>query len=100
MAQYRKRKTPEIKPLKGIAIINPIPLEEKSEGGIILLDNKAHPSKLQKGVVVANGRPLKDLPVQVKKNDMVLFGRGAGSKLVLDGVEYRILRHNEIISIL
>jgi len=34
----------------------------------------------------------------VKKGDIVLFGKYAGSDIKVDGVDYKILRENEILA--
>lgn len=93
---YEKRK-PDIKPLAGWVVINPIPVEEKTDAGIILLNKNA---KLQRGTVVAVGKALEGLPQQIKYMDNVVFQHGTGIKHSENGHEYLLLRHKEILMIL
>jgi chaperonin GroES len=53
----RKVKTtaPKLKPMAGYALIEPVELEKKTAGGIVLPDS--HDEKSQKGKVIAIGAP-------------------------------------------
>jgi chaperonin GroES len=39
------------------------------------------------------------LPLDVKKNDRILFGKYAGSEITIDGEEYVIMREDDIIAV-
>ena len=50
---------------------------------------------------VGEGRLLKDGKRQkpdVKKGDVVLFGKYTGSDVIIDGTEYKIMRETEILA--
>jgi chaperonin GroES len=81
-------------------------LEEEDEqrvGGIIIPDTAKE--KPQQGMVVAVGSGRltdegKLIPLDVKAGNRILFGKYAGSEIKLDGVEYLIVREDEILGIL
>ena len=87
-----------MRPINDRVVVKPSPAEEKTAGGIIIPDTaKEQP---QRGEVVAAG-PGKDgnlMTVQV--GDVVLYGKYAGQKVELDGVEYLIMREDDVLVIL
>jgi chaperonin GroES len=92
-----------IKPLNDRVLVLRIEEEQKTSGGIIIPDTAKE--KPQEGKVIAVGPGKFDengkrIPVDVKKNDRVLFGKYAGSEIKLDGVEHIIMRVDDIIAIL
>jgi chaperonin GroES len=42
----------------------------------------------------------KRIPLEVKKDDRVLFGKYAGNEIKIDGVEHLIMREDDILAIL
>ena len=92
-----------IKPLNDRVLVLRIEEEQKTSGGIIIPDTAKE--KPQEGKVIAVGPGKFDengkrLPMDVKKNDRVLFGKYAGSEIKLGGVEHVIMREDDIIAIL
>ncbi len=92
-----------IKPLADRVVVEPALPEEKSKGGIILPDTAKE--KPQQGKVVAVG-PGKSsdagnlIKMEVKKGDVVLYGKYSGTEITVDGVEYLIMRESDILAIL
>lgn len=86
-----------IKPLADRVLVKPLPAEKTTASGLIIPDSAKE--KQQKGNVIATGKGLKDEPMTVKVGDTVLFGKFAGSELVVDGVEYLIMRESDILAI-
>jgi chaperonin GroES len=92
-----------IKPLSDRVVVKPSPAEEVTKGGIILPDTAKE--KPQQGEVVAvgsgrisdNGELIKP---QVKKGDIVLFGKYSGTEVTIEGEEYLILRESDILAVL
>jgi chaperonin GroES len=77
--------------------------EEKTAGGIIIPDTAKE--KPQEGKVVAVGPgKLSDkgerIPLDLKENDRVLFGKYAGSDIKIDGVEHLILREDDMLGVI
>jgi len=79
-------------------------LEEKEEGktsgGIYIPDTAKE--KPQRGKIVAVGpgelnEEGKRVPMEVKKDDEILFGKYSGSEVKIDGIEYLIIQQSEIL---
>ena len=54
-------------------------------------------------IAVGPGRTDKDgalIPMDVKKGDRILFGKYSGTETKIDGVEYLIMRADDILGIL
>ncbi len=92
-----------IKPLHDRVLVIRIDAEEKTSGGIIIPDTAKE--KPQEGKVIAAGPGKRDdsgklIPMAVKENDKVLFGKYAGNEIKIDGIEHLILREDDILGIL
>jgi chaperonin GroES len=87
----------KIKPLSDRVLVEPAPAEEKTAAGIIIPDTAKE--KPQKGTVVAVGTGKKDEPMTVNVGDEVLYGKYAGTELIIDGVTYLIMRESDIVAI-
>lgn len=93
----------KIRPLQDRVIIKRIAEEEKSKGGIIIPDTAKE--KPQEGKVIGVGKGKLDengkvVPLEVKVNDRVLFGKYSGTEINIDGEEHLILREEDILGIL
>ena len=86
-----------IKPLADRVLIVPAPAEEKV-GGIIIPDTAKE--KPLRGKVVAVGNGTKDEEMVLKADDMVLYGKYAGTELELDGDKYLIMRQSDVLAVL
>ncbi|HSQ46052.1 MAG TPA: co-chaperone GroES [Lutibacter sp.] len=86
-----------IKPLADRVLVKPLPAEKTTASGLIIPDSAKE--KQQKGTVIAIGNGLKDEPMTVKVGDTVLFGKYAGTELVVDSTEYLIMRESDILAI-
>jgi len=93
----------KIRPLNDRVLVLRIKEEEKTSGGIIIPDTAKE--KPQEGKVVAVGPGKlgddgKRIPLEVKKNDRVLFGKYSGTDIKIDGVEHLIMREDDILGII
>lgn len=93
----------KVRPLNDRVLVLRIDEEEKTSGGIIIPDTAKE--KPQEGKVVAVGPGKLDddgkrTPLEVKKNDRVLFGKYSGTDIRLDGVEHLIMREDDILGII
>ncbi|MBW2115835.1 MAG: co-chaperone GroES [Deltaproteobacteria bacterium] len=93
----------KIRPLNDRVLVLRIDEEEKTSGGIIIPDTAKE--KPQEGRVVAAGPGKLDengnrIPLEVKKDDRVLFGKYAGTEIKIDGVEHIIMREDDILGIM
>ena len=93
----------KVRPLHDRLIVERIEETEQMVGGIIIPDTAKE--KPQQGKVVAVGKgKVKDdgsvTPLDVTTGDKVLFGKYSGQEIKLDGVEYLIMREDEILGVL
>lgn len=93
----------KIRPLNDRVLVLRIDEEEKTSGGIIIPDTAKE--KPQEGRVVAVGPGKTDddgkrIPLEVKKDDRVLFGKYAGTDIKIDGVEHLIMREDDILGVM
>jgi chaperonin GroES len=86
-----------IKPLADRVLVKPLEAETTTASGLIIPDSAKE--KQQKGTVIAIGPGTKDEPITVKIGDTVLFGKYAGTELVLEDTEYLIMREADILAI-
>ena len=93
-----------VKPLGDRVLIKRLEEEEqKSSGGIIIPDTAKE--KPQKGEVieVGTGRISEEgerIKIDVKKGDIVLFDKYAGTEVKIDGTEYLIMSESDILAII
>jgi chaperonin GroES len=93
----------KIRPLNDRVVVLRISEEEKTSGGIIIPDTAKE--KPQEGKVVAVGPGKLDengkrIPLDVKKNDRVLFSKYGGNEIKIDGVEHLIMREDDILGVI
>lgn len=93
----------KIKPLADRVVVERIEEEETKKGGIILPDTAKEKPIRGKVIAVGPGR-LDDkgnrVPMEVKKGDIVLFGKYAGQEIKINNKEYLIMREDEILAII
>ena len=92
-----------LKPLADRVVVERVPPQEKSTGGIVLPDTVK--DKPLEGTVIAAGPGLllqngQLRPLEVHQGDKVLFGSYAGSEVKIDGKEYLIMKEEEILAVL
>lgn len=87
-----------IRPLADRVLIKPTPAEEKTLSGIIIPDSAKE--KPLRGTVLAVGNGTKDEEMVVKENDIVMFGKYAGTEIELDGEKLLIMRQSDILAII
>lgn len=93
-----------IRPLYDRIVVKRVEQESESiVGGIIIPDSAKE--KPQEGEVVATGKGKrlddgKLVPLDVKAGDRILFGKYSGSDIKIDGVEYLIMREDEVLGVL
>ena len=90
-----------IKPLFDKVVVKSIEAEEKTASGIILPGTAQEKPQMAEVIAVGPGGLVdgKDVTMQVKVGDKVLYSKHAGSEFKLDGNEVIILRQNDILAI-
>jgi chaperonin GroES len=91
-----------LKPLGDRVVIEPLEKEEKTASGIILPETAKE--KPQEGEVVAAGPGRLDdngrrVEMDVKKGDIVLFAKYAGTEIKIDDKKLLILKESDILAI-
>ena len=86
-----------IKPLSDRVLVLPNAAEEKTAGGLFIPDTAKE--KPLVGKVVAVGPGTAEIKMEVKEGDTVLYGKFAGTELNIDGVDYLIMRQNDILAV-
>ncbi|HZJ73646.1 MAG TPA: co-chaperone GroES [Perlabentimonas sp.] len=87
----------KIKPLADRVLVEPLEAEDKTASGIYIPDTAKE--KPQKGTVVALGPGTKDVTMEVKKGDKVLYGKYSGTEISLDGKEYLMMKQSDILAV-
>ena len=93
----------KLQPLNDRGLVKRLESEEKTAGGLYIPDTaKEKPSK---GEVIAVGPGKVDdngnrVALTVKKGDMVLFNKYAGTEVKLDGVDHLVLREDDVLAII
>ncbi len=90
-----------IKPLHDHILVERIE-EEVKKGGIIIPDTAKE--KPQQGKVIEVGDGKKDekgnrIAMDVKKGDIILFGKYAGTEVKIEDKEYLIIREDDVLGI-
>lgn len=90
------------RPLGDRVIVEPQSAEQTTKSGIVLPDTAQE--KPQSGVVVAVGPGRvtddgKQIPVNVKAGDVVIYGKYGGTELKVEGTSYLIVRESDILAV-
>ena len=95
-------KTITLKPLADRVVVEPLPSEEKTAGGVYLPDTAQEKPMTAKVVAVGPGRVLdngKTLPMEVKVGDKVLYGKYSGTEVKIEGEKLVILKQSDLLGI-
>lgn len=90
-----------IRPLDDRVVVEPLEAEEKTKGGILLPETAKEKPTKGKIVSVGEGRLLDNgqrAKLLVKKGDLVLYGKYAGTEITVDGKEYLIIKESDILA--
>ena len=92
----------KIKPLFDRVVLEPLENESETKSGILL--PMASQEKSQIGIVVAVGNGQnsegKEIGMQVKEGDKVLFGKYSGTEITVDEKKYVVVRQPDILAII
>lgn len=90
-----------IKPLADRVVLRFVEAEETTKSGIILAAAAKEKPQVAEVVAVGPGGNIegKDVTMYVKVGDKVLITRYGGTEVKLDGVEYTIVRQNDILAV-
>jgi len=92
----------KLNPLNDRVLVKRLEMEEKTAGGIYIPDSAKE--KPMKGEVIAVGPGKLDdagkrVKMTVKKGDLVLFAKYAGTEVTIDGEETLVMREDDILAV-
>jgi len=92
----------KIRPLQDRILVERIE-EEIKKGGIIIPDSAKE--KPQQGKVIAAGPGRVDekgnrIPMEVKKGDIILFGKYSGNEIRIGEEEHLIMREDDVLAVI
>lgn len=87
-----------IKPLADRVVVEPKEAETKTASGLYIPDTAKE--KPQQGTVIAVGPGTKDVEMEVKVGDVVLYGKYAGTEVSYEDKKYLIMKQSDILAII
>ena len=92
-----------VRPLHDRIIVQRLDEGEQRIGGIIIPDTAKEKPQQGKVIAAGNGKTKDDgtrVPLDVKADDVILFGKYSGQEIKLDGEEYLIMREDEVLAVI
>ena len=93
----------KFRPLHDRVLVERVESDTKTKGGIIIPETAQE--KPMEGKVISVGSGNRDeagklIPLDVKKNDRILFGKWSGNEVKIDGKELLIMKESDIMGII
>ena len=93
----------KFRPLHDRVVVKRVDEDTKTKGGIIIPDTAQE--KPMQGKIIAVGPGARDeagklVRLDVKKGDLVLFGKWSGTEVKIDGDELMIMKESDIMGVL
>lgn len=89
----------KLKPLGDRAIVKALPKEETTKAGIILPESVSKESRLE-GEIIAIGKGEKIAKLNLQVGQKVVFSEYGGSEIKIDGQDYKILNHEDLLAVI
>ena len=91
----------KLKPLGDRVVIKQLEAEEKTKSGIVLPGTAKEKPQEAEVVAVGPGGTVdgKEVKMEVKQGDRVIYSKYAGTEVKMDDVEYIIVRQNDILAV-
>ncbi|MEN8780172.1 MAG: co-chaperone GroES [Desulfobacterales bacterium] len=93
----------KLRPLQDRILVQRVEEETKTKGGIIIPDTAKEKPAEGKVVAVGNGKVGEDgkrTALEVKKGDLILFGKYSGTEVKIEGEEYLIMREDDVLGVI
>ncbi len=93
----------KLRPLQDRILVERVAEETTTKGGNIIPDTAKEKPVEGKIVAVGNGKvddTGKRITPDLKKNDRVLFGKYAGTEVKVGGVDYLIMREDDVLGVI
>ena len=93
----------KFRPLHDRVVVEPLTADQKTAGGIIIPDTAQE--KPQQGKIIAVGTGARDdsgkvIKPDVKKGDVILYGKWSGTEVKIDGKDLLIMKESDIMGVL
>ncbi len=90
-----------LKPLGDRVVIKQLEAEEKTKSGIVLPGQAKEKPQEAEVVAVGPGGMIdgKEVKMEVKVGDKIIYSKYAGTEVKMDSVEYIILKQSDILAI-
>ena len=90
----------KIKPLGEMVVLKMAEAEETTKSGIILAGNAKEKPQVAEVVAVGPGGVVdgKEVKMELKVGDKVIISKYAGTEVKFDGIEYTILRQDDVLA--
>ena len=90
-----------LKPLFDRVVIKDAEMEETTKGGLILTSSAKEKPQYAYVIAVGPGGVVdgKEITMQVKEGQKVVYSKYAGTEIKLDGEEVKIIRQSDILAI-
>jgi len=93
----------KVRPLADRIMVERVEETETRKSGIIIPDTAKEKPQQGKVLAVGAGRfdeTGKRIPMDVKKGDVILFGKYSGSEIRMDDKDYLIMREEDVLAII
>lgn len=92
----------KIRPLADRVVIKKIEAQEKTASGIVLPGAAKEQPQMAEVVEVGPGGIVdgKEIVMELKVNDKVIFQKYAGTEVKIEGMEYTILKQSDILAVI
>ena len=90
------------RPLHDRVVVQAVESESKSAGGIIIPDTAKEKPRLGKVISVGPGARDNDgklVALELKKGDVVLYGKYSGTEVKIDGKDMLIMRESDVMGV-
>ena len=91
----------KVKPLFDKVVVESLEIQEKTRSGFYLPTASQEKQQMAKIIAVGPGGIVdgKEIVMQVKEGDVILYSKYAGSEFKVDGKELTIIRQSDILAI-
>jgi chaperonin GroES len=90
-----------LRPLADRVVIKKVEAEETTKSGIVLPGTAKEKPQMAEVVAVGPGKieDGKEIKMELKVGDKVIFSKYAGNEIKMDGQEYTILKQDDILAV-
>ena len=92
----------KVKPLFDKVVVESLEKEEKTKSGFILPSASQEKQQMAKIIAVGPGGIIdgKEIVMQVKEGDVILYAKYSGSEFKVDGKDLTIIRQSDILAVI